>query len=97
MKCLHCGYCCHHMMVVIVDNPKRGIHHDNLIIHDGDGSPCKHLRGDKPGEYWCAVHHYKWYKRTPCYSHGQIEVSPDDPCRMGEHILKKRRKNGKNR
>jgi len=85
------------MMVVIVDNPERGICPENLTFNEGDGTPCKHLRGGKPGEYWCAIHHYDWYKDTPCYSHGQIEKSPDCVCRMGEHILKKRRKNAKNK
>jgi len=88
MKCVHCGYCCHKYMVVIVDDPEKGFVKDNFIVHEGNG-PCKHLRGDKPGEYSCAVHDYPWYKRTPCFSHGQIEVSNDCVCRMGEYILKK--------
>lgn len=89
MKCLRCGYCCKHYMVVIVDNPEKGIVEGNLIVSEGNGVPCKHLIGEKPGEYRCAIHDYPWYKKTPCFSHGQIEASVDCVCRLGEHILKK--------
>jgi hypothetical protein len=79
-------------MVVIVDDPEKGLQEDNLIGHLGNG-PCKHLLGDTPGEYSCALHDYPWYKKTPCYSHGQIEQSPNCNCRLGEFILKKIKEN----
>ena len=88
MVCRRCSYCCHRYIVVIVDDPKKGIKEDNLICHEGNGTPCKHLIGNKPGEYSCAIHDKKWYKKTPCFAHGQIEHSPNDVCRMGEYILK---------
>ena len=88
MKCLRCGHCCHNYAVVIVDDPEKGVAEDNLVVHKGDGTRCKHLRGDKPGEYWCAIHHYSWYKETPCYAYGQIESSPANVCRLGKYILK---------
>ena len=88
MICVRCGYCCKRLMVIIVDDPAKGIQEDNLILHEGDG-PCKHLQGNQPGEYSCAIHNFLWYKKTPCYSHGQIEGSKDCKCRMGEYILKK--------
>ena len=87
MICLRCGYCCKQHTVVIVDDPKKGIREDNLVTREG-GIPCQHLTGNESGEYSCAIHHYPWYKETPCFSHGQIERSPDDVCRMGEYILK---------
>lgn len=87
MICLRCGYCCKSYMVVIVNDPDKGIKEGNLICHDGSG-PCKHLRGDKPGEYSCEVHERKWYEETPCFSHSQIEQSKDCVCRIGEYILK---------
>lgn len=86
MKCLRCGYCCIKYEVIIVDNPELGIRDDNLIAKHTD-ERCKHLMGDSLGNYSCAIHHYDWYKQTPCYSYGQIELSPDDPCRMGQYIL----------
>jgi len=89
MICQRCGYCCLTSWVFIVDDPTKGIKEGNLIEQDGRSSRCKHLIGDKPGEYSCAVHNEKWYKKTPCFSHGQIEQSKDTPCRMGEYILKK--------
>ncbi len=74
-------------MVVIVDDPEKGPVEDNLICHEGYG-PCKHLKGEKAGEHSCALHDKKWYDETPCFAHGQIESSPDTPCRIGERVLK---------
>ena len=89
MICLHCGYCCKSMIVVIVDDPEKGIIPDNLKVHEGTGKPCQHLKGNKAGEYSCSLHNKSWYEETPCFSHTQIENSPEDVCRMGEYILKK--------
>jgi len=89
MLCLRCGYCCKHYMVVIIDDPEKGIVEGNFVVNEGNGVPCKHLRGDKPGEYSCAIHDYPWYEDTPCFSHGQIESSPDNECRLGAYLLKK--------
>ena len=61
MECLRCGYCCKNMMVVIVDNPEKGIDKSNLKCHKGLGKPCQHLRGDKPGNYSCSVHNEPWF------------------------------------
>jgi hypothetical protein len=82
MICLHCGYCCIHLSVVIVDNPKLGIQEGNLIHHAGNG-PCKHLIGNHSGKYMCAVHNEEWYKETPCFQYTQIESSIDSICRIG--------------
>jgi hypothetical protein len=87
MICLRCGYCCINYAVIIVDNPNKGVVENNLILHDGNKTPCRHLQGDKPGEYSCLIHNNPWYKETPCAAHGQIESSPDTPCRMGQYIL----------
>jgi len=87
MICLRCGYCCKNYFVVIIDNPEKGISQDNMIVHNGNGEPCKHLVGDKPGEFSCGIHDRSWYKETPCFKHGQIERE-DSNCRMGEYILK---------
>jgi len=77
------------MWVVVVDDPDKPISKRNMrVIGQNGPERCPHLRGNKPGEYLCAVHDRKWYKRTPCFRHGQIERSQDDVCRMGEHIMK---------
>ena len=88
MICLRCGYCCHKFMVMIVDDPSKGIAHENIICHEGNG-PCKHLEGNSPGNYSCKIHSKRWYKKTPCYTHGQIESSPLSECRMGRFIIDK--------
>jgi len=74
--------------VVIVVDPKKGIQKDNLRGINCLEEKCPHLQGSKPGEYLCAVHHEKWYKKTPCFSHGQLEKGNTN-CRMGEFILKR--------
>lgn len=87
MKCLRCGHCCHWHWVIIVDDPEKGICENNILEHRGQGKRCKHLRGDTPGDYSCAIHDYSWYEQTPCFRHGQIERSPDEPCRLGVYIM----------
>lgn len=78
------------MLVVIVDDPELGIDPENLkSIGLKVPDRCQHLQGDRPGEHSCSVHHFPWYGETPCATHGQIEKSPDDECRMGRHILDK--------
>lgn len=89
MKCLRCGYCCLRCCVVIVDDPDEGPVRSNLKWRDGK-ERCQHLRGDKAGEYSCAIHDKPWYKETPCFAHGQIEQSPDDECRMGAYLMGKK-------
>jgi len=86
MKCLRCGYCCFMYMVVIVDDPIKGVAEDNLKCKN-DPCRCQHLLGDKPGEYSCIIHDEPWYSETPCYQHGQTELSPGTPCRMGKYLL----------
>jgi hypothetical protein len=86
MKCLRCGYCCTYYCVMIVDDPKKGINDkDNFIFQKGD-TKCKHLVGDKIGEYSCAIHNEDWYSETPCFAFDQIGKDKAN-CRMGEHIL----------
>jgi hypothetical protein len=69
-----------------VDDPEKGLDDDNIIMHDGNG-PCKHLSGDKPGEYSCNIHKKSWYKETPCFKHTQVENDPTEECRLGRYIL----------
>lgn len=96
MICLRCGYCCKHLWVMIVDDPEKGLIKDNIIEHKGGGKPCKHLRGERPGEYSCTIHSKPWYKKTPCYGHVQIERSERDFCRMGKYMLDQLRKEKQN-
>lgn len=70
-----------------MDDPDKGIVEGNVILHAGNNNPCKHLIGTIPGEFSCAVHHFPWYKDTPCFEYGQIESSPIENCRMGKYIL----------
>jgi hypothetical protein len=76
MICLRCGYCCLTSFVVVVDDPEKGVAEGNLIVLDGK-TRCPHLRGDKPGEYSCAIHYRPLDSETPFARHGQIEQSPE--------------------
>jgi hypothetical protein len=87
MKCLRCGYCCQALAVVIVVDPEKGPVEGNLEVRDGT-EPCRHIKREEDGTYTCLIHHYPWFKDTPCGTHTQIERSPDDPCRMGAYLLK---------
>jgi len=48
---------------------------------------CPHLRGDRPGEYWCYCHNKPWYNQTPCYEYSQIERN-NSLCRTGAYFMK---------
>src|SRR4030042_3198251 len=91
MICLRCGYCCKFYMVSIIDDPDKGISENNLLCYMGD-SKCKHLRGDKIGEYACAIHDKEWYNETPCFQYGQIEENSNDFCRTGTYIIDRQKK-----
>ncbi len=86
MKCLRCGYCCKYLWVMIINDPKKGVVEDNIIEHLGQGKACKHLVGDGPGMYSCAIHNEKWYPETPCFDHTQMERGNTN-CRMGDYIM----------
>ena len=73
-------------MVVIVDDPAKGVTEDNLRFKE-TGKRCQHLRGDRPGQYSCVIHDQPWYDGTPCHAHGQFEEQPSDACRIGEYIM----------
>jgi Fe-S-cluster containining protein len=97
MICLRCGYCCTKSIVVIVkpefvdealkiDSFEKAEEVYAVKVSD---EVCPHFEqeGVKAS---CKIHHYKWYKDTPCFSHGQIESSASDNCRMGDYILNKK-------
>lgn len=81
MKCLRCGYCCTNLFSIVVDDPDKGPVDGNLIANEA--TVCKHLRGDKVGEFACGVHDRPWYKDTPCNDYTQVEHDVDTPCRRG--------------
>lgn len=87
MKCVRCGYCCTQYVVIIVDDPAKGVVEGNLIPKPG-GVPCQHLQGDKKGDFSCGIHEEPWYPETPCFDFTQIEAD-DSVCRMGEYQLER--------
>jgi hypothetical protein len=90
MRCLRCGYCCTNYLVTIVISPESfnpdDIKESDLRTIDQSKERCPHLRGDRVGEYSCSIHHYEWFKDTPCGTHTQIEPYDSD-CRMGSHLI----------
>ena len=95
MICLRCGYCCVAYDVMII-SPKYVRPDLNLfspeikqkIIHKKCNEVCPHLRWEGDTAI-CTIHNYKWYKYTPCAQYGQIEHSPNTPCRLGAYFKKK--------
>lgn len=86
MKCLRCGHCCIEYSVMIIIDPEKGLTEDN-VEHKNSGIKCRHLVGEKPGEYSCAIHDHEIYKSTPCFDFTQIEKDISSFCRMGNYIL----------
>jgi len=93
MKCLGCGYCCIELSVIIInpDSVRKNLNFDELkdkdVLHKPSGFACPHLIWSLEGKSICSIHHYDWFKQTPCHSHSQIEKSYCSKCRMGEYIL----------
>lgn len=84
--CVSCGYCCLTSLVVIVVDPNLGIVEGNLKAINALEERCPHLQGEEPGKYSCNIHHYKWFKDTPCAQHNS------NGCRWGRYILEKWKK-----
>ena len=100
MVCLRCGHCCQQYDVVIIRpefaNEKFKMSSvesyedaEKVSMVKEGGDPCPHFEQEE-NETRCKVHHYKWYKDTPCFSYGQIESKVTDNCRMGEYLLRRR-------
>ena len=78
MKCLRCSYCCvAYDVIVPISKTKYSYKPHNQrcwnLEFNSDGTTCK-------------IHHEKFYKKSPCESHTQIE-SVDTDCRMGVYCL----------
>ena len=88
MKCLRCGRCCFYLAVIIhPDSVKEDLDLDSLKEEDMltlDGSEkCPYLSWENENAV-CAIHHYSWFKNTPCGAHTQVEPSSDTLCRVGK-------------
>jgi Fe-S-cluster containining protein len=93
MICLRCGYCCINLSVIIIhpDYIQKELKFENLpekaFMLKFDGELCPHLAFEDKKAI-CKIHHFDWFKDTPCHQHTQIEQSKDCNCRMGEYLLK---------
>jgi len=85
MICLRCGYCCLKYLVAVVKDPEKGLIEGNALVLNGT-IKCPHLDGI-PGKSSCKIHHYEWFKETPCGQHTQFETENSN-CRIGEYIIK---------
>lgn len=99
MKCLHCGYCCIMLDVIIIKpeyiDESVDFENQDIYIHKPYNVKCPHLF-EKDNKYYCKIHEYDWYKETPCYSHTQIEQG-NKVCRMGKYLLQDKQKDLYNR
>lgn len=92
MICQRCGKCCCTLMLVTIhpDFVKEKLIIDELpeeAFLYVNNEPCPHLKWDGNTAI-CKIHHFDWYKETPCYHHGQIESDINQPCRIGVWIRK---------
>lgn len=85
MRCFRCGYCCTTLLAVIVVDPEIGPEPNNLKGINMLEESCPHLRGDKPGEYSCAIHDKPWFSETPCAEYQSH--NGDQPCRVGDFLV----------
>lgn len=90
MICLRCGYCCTKLTIIIIKpeyvREKLNLNklpEDAFMVAGVGGQLCPHLSWDGDTAV-CKIHHFPWYKKTPCYRHGQIERSGNTLCRMGK-------------
>jgi hypothetical protein len=56
------------------------------IEYKAGGKPCPHLE-QLDGKSTCKIHHFKIYKKTPCFDFTQIETNSNCNCRMEDYIL----------
>lgn len=84
MLCYRCGYCCMMYDVIIIKDIEKEIDLSNME-YKPSGQRCKHLQL-KDDKYECSIHEHPNYKETPCYAFGQIEMTEDTPCRVGNKI-----------
>ena len=90
MICLRCGRCCFYNVIIInplsikEDLDLELLEESDLIILDGT-SKCPHLEWEKD-QAVCKIHHYKWFKDTPCGRHTQVETSTSTVCRTGKYM-----------
>src|SRR6056297_3377445 len=96
MKCLHCGYCCLLYDVIIInpefeseqlDIENEDIKTDVMFQNKPSYQKCPYLVLTD-NKFYCSIHERKWYKKTPCFSHSQIE-SENSNCRIGEYVKTK--------
>jgi hypothetical protein len=93
---MNCGYCCIYYDVIILKpginlSKLRAVKTEDVIQHKRGGECCPHLEWLADGKANCKIHHFKIYKKTPCFSHSQIERNFECNCRMGEYIWKQGR------
>ena len=73
-KCYRCGHCCIECGVTIV-RPEflkyySYTHHkDEMVVFKNANVPCPHLAWDNGNKTICKVHHYEWFRYTPCCKH----------------------------
>ena len=95
MKCHRCGYCCVNYCVMVV-NPKYADQDDiifdfenpikDLLIYVDHEKQCPYIYwSEEQNQAVCKVHEKKWFSKTPCYRHNNIETI--GKCRIGEYII----------
>jgi hypothetical protein len=91
IRCLNCAHCCYWFNVAIVRKEcideiksEEDINEKTVIIKEHKQF-CEHLKyNEETNKFTCSIHHYPWFKFTPCHQFTQIEEHDNSPCRIGE-------------
>lgn len=83
MICLHCGYCCLYLDVIILKDYDKEPSEDNAL-HKRSNEVCPHLVISN-GKITCLAHGKKYFVDCPCDQYSQIE-SKNSFCRTGDFI-----------
>ena len=84
MICLHCGYCCIYLDVIILKDYDKAPSEENAL-HKHSNEVCPHL-AIKNNKIICLAHDKIYYKDCPCDQHSQFE-STNSFCRIGNHLI----------
>jgi hypothetical protein len=90
MICQRCGYCCIKCCVILPDGTAKDSDEEcKFLVWEGTKATCTiHGKRWKAVDSQGNVHRGTW-KHTPCGQHGQMERTPDGPCRIGVYVTKK--------
>lgn len=84
MICLHCGYCCIYLDVIILKDYDQEPSEEN-VLHKRCNEVCPHLTITND-QITCTAHGKRYFKDCPCDQYSQFEYSNSN-CRTGDYVM----------